>query len=63
MDTPVPANQQGIRYTSSVQTLYVIWRTYLEGWTIETDGKKEGICAVSVLYIIIIKSCFQQGFP
>ena len=41
MDTPVLTIQQKFTFTSPVQTLDVVLRTYQEQWLIGTDNKRE----------------------
>ena len=48
MDMSVVDAQQEPTYNTSVQTLDVVWKTFLEQWMIETNGKIESVLATKL---------------
>ena len=63
-DPLVLAYQQELSYTSSVRTLDVVWRTWQEGWVIETDGDSESEKSVLLVQLddfILKQSCWKTG--
>ena len=41
MDVPVLANQQEIIYFNSVQTQYIVWKSYREQWMIGMERESQ----------------------